>query len=88
MFGILKIVFEDLLKYVEGKVKVILVRIVWIILVIFLMKLRGGELNWILFILFNIFKFSVYRGVKLIWIVLMNGGFVVENLGFGYVIRE
>lgn len=75
--------------YVEDiKVWLIFVRFVCISLVIFLMKFWGGDLNCIFFILFNIFKFSVYRSIKLIRIVLMNGRFVKENFGFGYIIRE
>lgn len=46
------------------------------------MKLRGGELNRILFILFNIFKFGIYRSIKLIRLVLIEGIFVLENFGF------
>lgn len=88
LLGIPKTAFEDLLKYVEGKVKVTPVRTVRTTLAIFLMKLRGGESNRILSTLFNISKSSVHRGVKSIRTVLMNGGFVAENLGFGHVTRE
>uniref|UniRef100_K1QJ74 Uncharacterized protein n=1 Tax=Magallana gigas TaxID=29159 RepID=K1QJ74_MAGGI len=45
LLGIPKSAFEDLLKYVEGKVKVTPVRTVRTTLAIFLMKLRGGESN-------------------------------------------
>lgn len=71
-----------MLKYVEVRVKLILLRIVRISLVIFLMKLRGGDLNRILFILFNIFKFGIYRSIKLIRLVFIEGIFVLENFGF------
>lgn len=71
-----------MLKYVEVRVKLILLRIVRISLVIFLMKLRGGELNRILFILFNIFKFGICRSIKLIRLVFIEGIFVLENFGF------
>lgn len=71
-----------MLKYVEVRVKLILLRVVRISLVIFLMKLRGGDLNRILFILFNIFKFGIYRSIKLIRLVFIEGIFVLENFGF------
>lgn len=76
LLGIPKTAFEDLLKYVEGKVKVTPVRTVRTTLAIFLMKLRGGESNRILSTLFNISKSSVHRGVKSIGTALMNGGFI------------
>nr|XP_034308171.1 uncharacterized protein LOC117683221 [Crassostrea gigas] len=88
LLGNKKKAFEDLLKYVEGKVKVTPVRTVRTTLAIFLMKLRGGESNRILSTLFNISKSSVHRGVKSIRTALMNGGFVAENLGFGHVTSE
>lgn len=57
--GIFKDFFKDFLFFVEGKVWFILIRFVWISLVIFLMKLRGGELNRVFLIFFNVFKFSI-----------------------------
>lgn len=57
--GIFKDFFKDFLFFVEGKVRFILIRFVRISLVIFLMKLRGGELNRVFLIFFNVFKFSI-----------------------------
>ncbi|XP_062596569.1 uncharacterized protein LOC134258027 [Saccostrea cucullata] len=88
LLGITKAAFEDLLTYVEGKIKLTPVRTVRTSLAIFLMKLKGGESNKILSTLFNISKSSIHRAVTSVRTALMNGGFVRENLGFGHVTRE
>lgn len=80
--GILKVVYDDFLKYVDGRVKSILLRIVRISLVIFFMKLRGGDFNKVFFILFNILKFGIWRSIKVICFVFIDGNFVKENFGF------
>lgn len=78
---------EDV-KHVEGRVKPTPSRTVRTSLVIFLMKLRGGESNRILSTLFNISKSGIRRNIKAIRSALINGTFVSENLGFQHVTRE
>jgi hypothetical protein len=88
LLGILKDSFNDLLRYIEGKIRATPTRTTRTSLAIFLLKLKGGESNKILSTLFNISKSSVQRSVRTVRNALMTGGFVAENLGFGHVTRE
>lgn len=88
LLGISKAAFEDMLKYVEARVKPTPSRTVRTSLAIFLMKLRGGDSNRILSTLFNISKSGIRRSIKSIRSALIEGTFVSENLGFQHVTRE
>lgn len=88
LLGIPKAAYDDLLKYVDGRVKSTPSRTVRTSLAIFLMKLRGGDSNKVLSTLFNISKSGIRRSIKVIRSALIDGNFVKENLGFQHITRE
>ncbi|XP_048768744.2 uncharacterized protein LOC125662931 [Ostrea edulis] len=88
LLGISKASFNDMMLFIEGKIKITPARTTRTSLAIFLLKLRGGESNKILSTLFNISKSSIQRSVRAVRNILMTGGFVTENLGFGHITRE
>uniref|UniRef100_K1QXM2 Uncharacterized protein n=1 Tax=Magallana gigas TaxID=29159 RepID=K1QXM2_MAGGI len=88
LLGIPKAAYDDLLKYVDGRVKSTPSRTVRTSLAIFLMKLRGGDSNRILSTLFNFSKSGIRRSIKVIRSALIDGNFVKENLGFQHITRE
>jgi hypothetical protein len=88
LLGISKASFQDMLHYVEGKIRPTASRPVRTSLAIFLMKLRGGESNKILSTLFNLSKSSIRRTIKEVRRAFIDGGFVTNNLGFNHVSRE
>lgn len=88
LLGLSRESFEDMLQYIEGRVRSTPARTTRTSLAIFLMKLRGGESNRVLSTLFNVSKSSIRRGIKAVRSALIDGTFVTENVGFQHITRD